>query len=419
MIFGFGRQGFTVPGFLAHPCRFIFIGFLSAICSAFPIENLWAQTYCGVIQQNSGSFNIGDTAAFAQLRSDTLITIPVVAHVLFTEDTPLQNLNSARIQSQIEIWNQDFQALTPRLGENYSSVPAEFRDLVGNPNIAFCLDTIIRVQTIYPRIGNIRESRTQQGDIRLFQSDLGGSDTKDPDQFLNLYIAPTGGAYNGISIFPDPARRAGLEEFEDGIILNPSVVGMGADNLVYNLGSVGTHELGHYFGLSHTWGDTLGCDSIDDGLSDTPIQEAPYFNCPVHPSSSCDGGADMFMNFMDYTDDACKQMFTIQQARLMRDMIRTYRPLLQNAPTCTSLPTGEEPEILLLPNPASDYLRIEIQNAAPPYTVELIDLSGKRIRTYNDSELLSILNVTDLPPAVYTVRLITEKKIISKLGVIQ
>ncbi|NJO00249.1 MAG: T9SS type A sorting domain-containing protein [Bacteroidia bacterium] len=79
-------------------------------------------------------------------------------------------------------------------------------------------------------------------------------------------------------------------------------------------GRTATHEVGHWLNLRHIWGDAF-CG--DDFVSDTPTQQAEKYDCPTHPQSSC-GSNDMFMNYMDYTNDACKNLFTNGQRDRMR-----------------------------------------------------------------------------------------------------
>jgi len=84
----------------------------------------------------------------------------------------------------------------------------------------------------------------------------------------------------------------------------------------YNLGRTATHEVGHYLGLPHIWGD--GACGVDDGFGDTPTSAAEYYGCPTIGASSCTTD-DMYMNYMDYVNDACMYMFSEDQAVLMNN----------------------------------------------------------------------------------------------------
>ncbi len=91
----------------------------------------------------------------------------------------------------------------------------------------------------------------------------------------------------------------------------------------YNLGRTLTHELGHYLNLNHTWGEG-GCSS-DDGVTDTPLAAAEYFGCASlgATTTSC-GSQDMFMNYMDYADDACMMLFTPEQGERAYDYASNF-----------------------------------------------------------------------------------------------
>ena len=87
----------------------------------------------------------------------------------------------------------------------------------------------------------------------------------------------------------------------------------------YNKGRSATHEVGHYFNLRHIWGDTPDC-SGSDLVADTPNSAGPNFGKPKYPHVTCNNGpnGDMFMNYMDYTDDDAMVMFTTQQIARIR-----------------------------------------------------------------------------------------------------
>ena len=100
----------------------------------------------------------------------------------------------------------------------------------------------------------------------------------------------------------------------------------------FNVGRTATHEVGHYLNLIHIWADTNGCTG-SDMVADTPNCAGPNFGTPSWPSISCNNGpnGDMFMNYMDYTDDAAMFMFTAQQVVRMRTALESARPGLLQA----------------------------------------------------------------------------------------
>ena len=127
---------------------------------------------------------------------------------------------------------------------------------------------------------------------------MGGSDAWDTKRYLNIWITNIEGGILGWAQFPDIGSI-----YTDGVVVDYRHFGtLGTTISPYNLGRTTTHELGHYFNLFHLWGDNY-CG--DDLVNDTPTQEEAFnFGCKNHPSISCNNNGDMFMNFMDYSDDA-------------------------------------------------------------------------------------------------------------------
>jgi hypothetical protein len=110
----------------------------------------------------------------------------------------------------------------------------------------------------------------------------------------------------------------GPPELDGVVILNTAFGRTGTATAPFDGGQTGTHELGHYLNLYHIWHPDNSCSDGDE-VADTPNQQGPNYGTPVFPSESCDNGpdGDMFMNYMDYVDDANMFMFTPQQAARM------------------------------------------------------------------------------------------------------
>ncbi len=125
--------------------------------------------------------------------------------------------------------------------------------------------------------------------------------------YLNIWVGNLGGGLLGYAQFPGGAAATDGVVLLNGTVGGPGALGTAAP---YNRGRTATHEIGHWLNLRHIWGDS-NCGN--DFVADTPTQQAALnFGCPSFPQISCSNGpnGEMYMNYMDYTDDACMYMFS-------------------------------------------------------------------------------------------------------------
>jgi gliding motility-associated-like protein len=156
------------------------------------------------------------------------------------------------------------------------------------------------------------------------------------EDYLNIWVCDLTDYY-GYAQFP-LSTLPGIENsltnrLTDGVIIsykNFGSIDYGNFDLdpAYNKGRTAVHEVGHFFGLRHLWGDAVGCGGTDYVI-DTPSQSSQTSGCPIHPQPDC-STAKMFQNYMDFTDDACMNMFTKGQVDRMRIV-------LENSPRRASL----------------------------------------------------------------------------------
>jgi hypothetical protein len=271
-------------------------------------------------RRNIEAFNTALRRARAARRTE-VVRIPVVVHVLHHD--PAQNVSDAQIQSQIAVLNKDFR----KLNQDLVKVPEPFRPFIGDAMIEFGL--AIRDPGGQPTNGI---TRTQTSRL-VFQPDTadpnrqiieldrkiktvagGGAAAWPANRYLNIWVCNMGRDPLGYAQFPGGAAET------DGVVIDFKAFGLGGTaEAPFDLGRTATHEIGHWFNLLHIWGDDgLEC-SGSDSVEDTPNQGRSSRDIPVFPQISCNNGphGDMFMNFMDYTDDAGMQMFTAGQIERM------------------------------------------------------------------------------------------------------
>lgn len=292
-------------------------------CGTMPVHERLLRSDPAYVRARAASENGHFAVATGQrpLTRTGITVIPVVVHVV--HHGAAQNLSEEQVHSQIDALNRDYGLANADL----NAVPPPFRPLVADTRIRFTLATTDpdgAPTDGITRTATRRRSFSDDDDVKA--TSTGGADAWPADRYLNLWTAPrltsSAGEILGYAQFPGgPART-------DGVVIVHSAFGTtGTATEPFQLGRTTTHEVGHWLNLRHIWGDDgTGC-SGDDFVLDTPNQGGPNYGRPTFPHLSCVNGpvGDMFMNYMDFVDDAAMVMFTVGQAVRMQSCVEHDR----------------------------------------------------------------------------------------------
>lgn len=308
---------------------------------------------------------------------DATIKIPVVIHNLY--HYPAEKITNEQVVSQIAALNQCFR----RRSADTIKTPVYFRSLAADCNIEFYLATsdpgkrsttgIIRKYT------PVKE--WEANDKMKFSAEM-GDDAWDPGSYLNIWVCNLNRVAGYASIPGDvPAK--------DGVVIGLSAFGTINRPHGYDMGKTAVHEIGHWLGLKHIWGDQY-CG--DDGIADTPKQAGYNIECPNVINITCGNGpyGDMYMNYMDLTNDACMNLFTVGQKEKMRALFapggarnRLLSSTGLNQPLINEIPLPEEDpkwlEPRLYPNPAGSFMTLDL-TYDPRWlgkTAQIVNLHGQ------------------------------------------
>lgn len=280
--------------------------------------------------------------------ASSVIIIPVVVHVIHNGQAigTAPNITDAQVQSQITVLNQDFRKMlgTPG-GTSTNPVATDIQiefvlakvDPNGNPT-----NGIDRV--------NMCQASWSETDIN---ETVKPSTIWNPAQYMNMWTVKFSDSdLLGFAQFPNSSTLQGLDAFEgdantDGVVSSYDVFGssaLGTGFLLvsdYDKGRTMTHEVGHFLGLRHIWGDGTGDESANkpdcaasDFCADTPQAGWENYDCDaVYDSCPAEAGNDMTENYMDYTTDVCMNIFTQNQ----KDRIMA---VMTNSPRRNSLKTS-------------------------------------------------------------------------------
>ncbi|MFN0202142.1 MAG: M43 family zinc metalloprotease, partial [Bacteroidia bacterium] len=297
-----------------------------------------------------------------QAKARAVYNIPVIVHIIHngTGVGSGQNLSQSQIYSQFDVLNEDFR----RTNADAANTPSVFTGVGADCEINFCKATVDPSGNALTEPGIHRVNRNTAGFSAPPYSDtyLDGTikpaTSWDPTKYLNIWVCDLGQQLLGYAQFPTGSGLSGLAggtttANTDGVVILYSAFGrIGNVAAPYNKGRTATHEVGHWLGLRHVWGDG---NCATDYVTDTPTQQQDNGGCPTFPHITCNNGpnGDMFMNYMDYTNDACMNIFTTgQKARMQTVMSVSPRRASLNASTVCNSVTPVPPVASFTYNPA-------------------------------------------------------------------
>lgn len=336
---------------------------------------------------------------------DTVYTIPVVFHVLYNVAT--ENLNDSLLISQLEVLNRDFN----RLNADSVKTRAIFKSRAGSARIQFefakvnptggATNGIIRKTTTRTTFGS------NGGGIQdlMKSSSTGGDDPWDPTKYLNIWVCDLsvnnqdgllGYAYPPYG-HPSWTSGSWVADSKQGVVLHYKVVGRNNPRATgaiatSNMGRCAVHEVGHFFGLRHIWADdqfSANRCAVDDYIDDTPLQGiGAGFTCNLGGNTCIEPKndmPDMFENYMDYSTEACQNIFTRRQVQMMRTSISDFRTTL---PIRTDIITRMRvfdtvvyDEVLIYPIETKSDVVVEIRNEdiLEQLEIQFFDLLGQKM----------------------------------------
>jgi hypothetical protein len=264
----------------------------------------------------------------SRLNADPIL-IPVVVHIIHNGNAEGQGVNIpvSQIEEQIRILNEDFQ----RANTDAANTPSQFLPVAGSISIEFVLAR--QDPSGLPTDGITRTAGSKTAyDPNTDASLIGQIIQWNPNEYMNMYVTTLVSPFIGYASFPisDLPGLAGApsSSITDGVVVDYRYFGVGGSAISASKGRTATHEVGHFLGLRHIWGDG-GC-GVDDFVTDTPLQDNPNTSCsPTVSRFSCDSN-DMIQNYMDYTPDACMNLFT-------KGQVERFQVVLANSPRRVTL----------------------------------------------------------------------------------
>ena len=343
-------------------------------CATYQLDSI-ARQKSPQIMQNRLDFErqiqsyLADYQRNARVAAE-VIKIPVVVHVIHNNvqgvigGTTNTNISDEQIFSEIKVLNEDYRKKASTLGFNTNPVGVDteiefflaLRDPDGNATNG--ITRTYSSQTSFSPYNSTDQDR------------LAGLSSWDSNKYLNIWVCKISGGVLGWTQFPGAENFDGLDP-TDGAALSDGVyidyrafgkkIGTSPSGL-YSFGRTTTHEIGHFFGLIHTWGDqNCGTDYCNDTPQAAAANQSKF--C-TDVFSNCSGSRtrNMIENYMDYSPDSCMNIFTNDQKTRMRAVMELSkrRKKLINYAKSLELPVSDKLDVLAFPNPAITDVQLRV-----------------------------------------------------------
>ncbi|HIP35912.1 MAG TPA: T9SS type A sorting domain-containing protein [Crocinitomix sp.] len=369
----------------------------------------------------------------------TIYTIPVVVHVVYNSTD--ENIPDSVIFNQIQVLNEAF-GFTNTDTVNLRDT---FNTIVGSTNIQFELATIGPDGLSTTGITRTQTSITEFGDIGIITGDMsglerikstanGGHDPWDQSRYLNIWVGDLS-VFGFTAIMGYATPPANLPNWpagstigmSDGVVIqyqafgsnNPVQLSDGNGGSVDFRGRTCVHEVGHYLGLRHIWGD--GDCTQEDGIDDTPNADAnsqTITTCDTLVNTCTDNIGvlgdlpNMQENYMDYSPEGCQVAFTLGQRDLMRGVIENYRwDLIDNYPAVSVDDLNSNSNsIAVFPNPSSS--SFQIKGLELNSNIQIFSMNGTLI--YQTISTTSTINIDHLQQGIYIIKITQSNALITK-----
>lgn len=384
----------------------------------------WLQTKIAEAKENTGS-----------AKMQTVYTLPVIVHVIHSGEAlgVGRNISDAQVNSQITVLNNDFR----KTNSDISNVPSAWTSTAADCEINFCMATKGLTGNTLATPGIDRINAISWGysnppyTISYFENNIKPSTIWDVNKYLNIWVADiydasVGGVLLGWSTFPPSSGVTGLTSnngniYNDGVVISYKAFGtQGTVLSPNNKGRTTTHEVGHWLGLRHIWGDDSGACTGSDYCNDTPNQADATGGCPTFPKTdACSGTSPgtMFMNYMNYVNDACMYMFTNDQKTRIQTVMSNSTMRKSVAQQSNCLGSGIDDDFIeaisIYPNPAKNklYINISSENTQDNMNVTVFGMLGNVVQksTLKNSPENSV-DISTLSDGVYFIEIKCEAK---------